>query len=69
MPFDHVIWCDAVVVLCCSCDVVVQRTLWVPVVVVQHTLCVCKEMLDFLENMLKERLGAETIQNLDSDAL
>jgi hypothetical protein len=59
--------CDAVVVLCCGCDVVVQHTLRVPVVV-QHPLCICEEMLDSLETVLKERLGAETIQNLDSDA-
>ena len=49
--------CDAVVVLCCNCDVVMLgcNTLRAP----------CEEMLDSLENVLKERLGVETIQNLD----
>ena len=47
--------------------------LWFCVAVVMlgcntHTSGPCEEMLDFLENVLKERLGAETSQNLDSDA-
>ena len=61
---SSIILCDAVVVLCCNCYVMVQRTLRVPVVEAQRGF---EEMLDSLETVLKDRLGAETMQDLDAD--